>query len=80
MTPIILNLTLNKSSSFSLNHGGDIQQWCLCTVIASDEEECFEFLNRKFAGSDDEIKEAVSEARRFELKNTSQETGINAVD
>jgi len=41
----------------------DLQQWHLCTVIASDEEECCDFLRRRFTGSDDEIEDAVSKSK-----------------
>jgi hypothetical protein len=54
----------------------DLQQWHLCTVIASNDEECCDFLRRRFAGSDYEIEDAVSESKQFELKDTSQKTGI----
>lgn len=64
---------------FLVESWGDIQQWHLCTVIASDEKECCDFLKRKYSSTNDEIEEAVSEAKRFELKDTSQKTGIIAV-
>jgi hypothetical protein len=68
-----------KKFMFIVQPWCDLQQWHLCTVIASNVEECCDFLRRRFAGSDDEIEDAVCEARRFELKDTSQKTGIITV-
>ena len=62
--------------TFYVKPWGDMQRWHLCVVHAKDEEECVDFLNRRFSGSIEEIEEAVSDAKRLELKDSNEESGI----
>ena len=66
----------NSMFTFYVKPWGDMQRWHLCVVHAKDEEECVDFLNRRFSGSIEEIEEAVSDAKRVELKDSNEESGI----
>lgn len=62
--------------TFYVKPWDDMQTWHLCVVHAKDEEECVDFLNRRFCGSIEEIEEAVSDAKRLELKDPNEKSGI----
>ena len=62
--------------TFYVKPWDDMQRWHLCVVHAKDEEECVDFLNRRFSGSIEEIEEAVSDAKRLELKDSNEKSGI----
>ena len=62
--------------TFYVKPWGDMQRWHLCVIHAKDEKECVDLLNRKFSGSIEEIEEAVSDAKRVELKDSNEESGI----
>ena len=62
--------------TFYVEPWGDMQRWHLCVVHAKDEKECVDLLNRKFSGSIEEIKDAVSDSERVELKDSNEKSRI----
>jgi hypothetical protein len=48
----------------------DVPSWNLCIVNACDEDECVDLIRYRYTGTQEEIEDAVSEAKRFELKDS----------
>ncbi len=60
----------NSMFMFIVKSWHEVPLWNLCIVNAHDEEECVDLLRYRYAGTPEEIEEAVSEAKRFELKDS----------
>jgi hypothetical protein len=54
----------------------EVPSWNLCIVNARDEDECVDLLRNRYTGTQEEIEEAVSEAKRFELKDSTESSRI----